>query len=203
MAKPARTVKIHSKQRVFDGRFKIDEIVYSHTRCAGPGVNKDVRRLVFERGDSAAVLLHDVERDVIILGEQFRIATYAKGPGYILEAVAGSVEPGETPDACIKRELMEEVGYRVRRLRRIGQFYVSPGGASERIILFYAAVRPRDLVDPSASGLAAEKEDVRRVEIRRTTFLDRLRRGVYEDAKIMVAGLWLASQPGQGAPAAA
>ena len=45
--------------------------------------------------DSAAALIHDIERDVIVLTEQFRMATYEKGPGYLIEAMAGSLEEGE------------------------------------------------------------------------------------------------------------
>ena len=97
-------------------------------------------RLVFERGDSAAALIHDVERDVIVLAEQFRIATYDKGPGYIVEAMAGSVEEDEEPEDCIRREMMEEVGYQAGKLFLVANGYVSPGSSSERIFLYYAPV---------------------------------------------------------------
>ncbi|MEZ5938337.1 MAG: hypothetical protein R3C52_08960 [Hyphomonadaceae bacterium] len=40
-------------------------------------------------------MIHDVERDVVILTEQFRIAAAEKGSGYLLELAAGSVEEGE------------------------------------------------------------------------------------------------------------
>lgn len=200
MARKKRTVTVHSKTRVFDGRFKIDEVEFSHTRTAKPGVNEHVKRLVFERGDSAAVLLHDVKRDVVILTEQFRFATYEKGPGYILEAVAGSVEPGEEPDVCMRRELMEEVGYKVKTLKLIGSYYVSPGGTSERIFLYYAKVKPKDLVDPEASGLAEEKEDILRVEIDRREFLKQVEANAYQDGKVMMAGLWLMSRRDKGKP---
>jgi len=195
-----RIVTVHSHKRVFDGRYKIDEAVFSFDRAAGPGRIEKARRLVFERGDSAAVLLHDVARDMIIVAEQFRYATYAKGPGYILEAVAGSVEEGEAPDDCIRRELMEEVGYQVQDLTLIGSFYVSPGATSERIFLYYAKVTPDNLVDPEASGLAAEKEDVKRVEFTREDFLARLEAGRFQDGKILTAGFWLKAQPRQGKP---
>ena len=48
------------------------------------------------------------ERDVIVLTEQFRIATHDKGPGYLIEAIAGSVDEGEAPEDCLRREMMEE-----------------------------------------------------------------------------------------------
>jgi nudix-type nucleoside diphosphatase (YffH/AdpP family) len=195
-----RDVTVHSQERVFDGRYKIDEAVFSFDKASGPGRIEKATRLVFERGDSAAALLHDVERDVVIVSEQFRFATHAKGPGYLIEMIAGSVEAGEAPDACIRRELMEEVGYRVGKLDLIGRFYASPGASSERIFLYYARVRPEDLVDPAASGVAADDEDVRRIELPRTEFLARLDEGAFEDAKLAVAGYWLKSQRAQGKP---
>lgn len=199
-AEPKRKVDIKSKKTVFRGRYKIDEYVFDFDRAAGKGRLTDVTRLVFERGDSAAALIHDVERDVIVLAEQFRIATHDKGPGYIVEAMAGSVEDDEEPEDCIRREMLEEVGYRAGNLTLVSNGYVSPGSSSERIFLYYAPVKSGDLVDPKASGVAAEKEDVRRVEFTREDFLDRVDAAFFDDAKVMALGLWLKAQPKQGKP---
>ncbi len=200
MATKKRSVEIKSKKTVFKGRYKIDEYTFDFDRAAGKGRLTDVKRLVFERGDSAAALIHDVERDVIVLAEQFRIATYDKGPGYILEAMAGSVEEDEEPEDCIRREMMEEVGYRAGHLTLVSQGYVSPGSSSERIFLYYAPVMAADLVNPKASGLAAEKEDVKRVEFSREDFLARVDAAFFDDAKVMALGFWLKAQPKQGKP---
>ncbi len=196
-----RTVDVRSKKTVFKGRYKVDEYVFDFDRAAGKGRLTNVKRLVFERGDSAAALIHDVERDVIVLTEQFRIATHAKGPGYIVEAMAGSVEEDEEPEDCIRREMMEEVGYRAGDLTLVSQGYVSPGSSSERVFLYYAPVQTDDLVDPKASGLAAEKEDVKRVEFTREDFLDRVDAAFFDDAKVMALGFWLKAHPRRGKPA--
>jgi ADP-ribose pyrophosphatase len=200
MATKKRKVDITSKKTVFKGRYKIDEYTFDFDRAAGKGRLTDVKRLVFERGDSAAALIHDVERDVIVLTEQFRIATHDKGPGYILEAIAGSVEEEEEPEDCIRREMMEEVGYRAGHLTLVSQGYVSPGSSSERVFLYYAPVVTADLVDPKASGLARAKEDVRRVEFSREDFLARIDVAFFDDAKAMALGFWLKAQPKQGKP---
>jgi nudix-type nucleoside diphosphatase (YffH/AdpP family) len=200
MATKKRSVDIKSRKTVFKGRYKVDEYVFDFDRVAGKGRFTDVSRLVFQRGDSAAALIHDVERDVIVLTEQFRIATYDKGPGYIIEAMAGSVEEDEEPEDCIRREMMEEVGYRAGALTLISDGYVSPGSSSERIFLYYAPVATADLVDPKATGLAAEKEDVRRVEFSREDFLDRVDAAFFDDAKVMALGFWLKSQPQKSKP---
>ena len=114
--------------------------------------------------------------------------------------MAGSVEEDEEPEACIRREMMEEVGYRAGKLTLISQGYVSPGSSSERIFLYYAPVMTADLVDPKATGLAAEKEDTRRVEFSREDFLARVDAAFFDDAKAMALGFWLMAQPKQGKP---
>jgi ADP-ribose pyrophosphatase len=196
-----RKVTVHSTRIVYKGRYTIEEAEFSFDRASGPGRIEHAKREVFERGDSAAALLHDTARDVVILTEQFRYPAFKKGPGYLLEAAAGSIEENEDPADCIKRELMEETGYRATTLTRIGAFYVSPGASSERVFLYYAPVGPEDLVDPSATGHAAEKEEVKRVEFDREAFLEKLEYGDFQDAKIMIAGLWLKTQPRKGKPA--
>jgi nudix-type nucleoside diphosphatase (YffH/AdpP family) len=189
-----RVVTVHGQRRVFDGIFKIDDYDVSHSKLNEPGMIEHAHRFVFERGDSAAALLHVVDRDVIILTEQFRMATHAKGPGWIIETLAGSIEEGETAEACIRREVMGEVGYRTSLIEPIARFYVSPGGTSERIFLFYAPVSSEMLEDPQASGVAGALEDVRRIEVPRDEFIKDCIAGNYEDAKTLIAGLWLARQ---------
>jgi 8-oxo-dGTP pyrophosphatase MutT (NUDIX family) len=114
--------------------------------------------------------------------------------------MAGSVEEDEEPEDCIRREMLEEVGYRADKLTLVSQGYVSPGSSSERIFLYYAPVKTADLVDPKAAGVAAEKEDVRRVEFTREDFLDRVDAAFFDDAKVMALGFWLKAQPKQGKP---
>ena len=200
--KPARTkprdlkVVEHARARIFDSFFKIDEKVLSYDRIDGPGRIERQRWLIFERGDAAAVLIHDIENDTILLTEQLRAATLDKGPGIIREVVAGMIEAGETPEACIRREIEEEIGYSLRKsdLKRIAEFYVSPGGSSERIFLFYARVRPNHRTRENASGLAGEGENIATAVVPRQRFIKLARTGKLEDAKTLVAGLWLAGQ---------
>lgn len=192
-AKKPAAVKVHHRREVFNRRFRIIEAEFDQPRLDGSGVIKNVKRLVFERGDSAAALVHVTDRDVVVLTEQFRFPTFDKGPGIILEPIAGSMEKGESGEDCIRREMLEEIGYEARKLHKIAHFYVSPGGTSERIFLYYAPVTTGDLVNPAASGVAHEHEDIRRIEVPTKTFIADTLAGRYEDAKLLVAGLWLAA----------
>ena len=184
-------VKIISEKRVFDGFFKVDEAHLQHEIYNG-AMSVELRRLNFNRGDSAAVVLHDPLADTIIMTEQFRYPTYTKDHGWILEIPAGSIEADEVPDPTItlRRELMEEIGYRVKSFRKIASFFVSPGGTSERIHLFYAAISPKDKI-ATGGGLVSEGEDVRMVTMGVKEALYKIGTGEIMDAKTIIGLQWL------------
>lgn len=54
------------------------------------------------------------------------------------ELPAGGIDPGETPEACAARELVEETGYRAATLRPVGRFYTSPGFTDELMHAYVA-----------------------------------------------------------------
>lgn len=150
-------------------------------------------RLSLLRGDSVAVLMHDPDAETLIFTEQFRYPTYEKTratSGWLKEIPAGSVEAHETPEKTITREIMEEIGYTLRETEKISTFYVSPGGTSERIILYYTRVSPKDQV-AQGGGLAHEGEDVRTILMPVSDALKKLEKGEFQDAKTIIALQWL------------
>ncbi|MBU4286522.1 MAG: NUDIX hydrolase [Kiritimatiellae bacterium] len=62
----------------------------------------------------------------------------------LLEVVAGTLEIGETPEACARREIREETGYAVKTLTPLGFIFTAPGFCTERITIFYAELAPCD-----------------------------------------------------------
>jgi ADP-ribose pyrophosphatase len=187
-----KKIEIQNKHLVFDDKFKIQEAEVRVQRYDGQ-MSNPVRRLVFERGDAAAALLFNCDSQKVILVEQFRYPTYERGPGWIQEVVAGVIKPDENPEESIRREVEEEVGYQVEQLTPIATFYVSPGGTSERIFLYYAEVGDKDHVS-NGGGLAAENEDIRLVEYSRSEIVEALTTGQMQDAKTIIALQWLLLQ---------
>jgi nudix-type nucleoside diphosphatase (YffH/AdpP family) len=191
-----KPVRIHDKRRILDDFFKVDAATVSYEGFDGRTIGP-VRRLSLERGDSVAALVVNRDRNCAILTTQFRYPTLEKGPGWLTEIPAGMVESGETPEACIRREVREESGYEIARLEPIGTFYLSPGGSSERTILYYAEVTDAGRVGPGG-GQASEGEDIRVVEVP----IDELERdalaGRLADAKTLVAILWLMASRRRG-----
>jgi len=196
----SRKVTLKNKQShpYAGGRFRID-VVDLEVRNAR-GETMPMTRICFERGDSVAVLVHQTKRDEVILTEQFRYPVIANADdaatnpdrAWIVEVPAGILERDEAPETCARREVEEEVGYRLDSLSPIGTFFVSPGGTSEKIYLYYAQVTG----DPPGrgGGLASESEDIQVVRLPKQEFLRRAATGALCDAKTLIAALWLKSR---------
>ena len=182
-------VDIISSRRVFDGFFKVDESSLRFEHFDGT-MSDVVTRLCFERGDSVAVVLVNVDTRRLILASQFKFPTHAKGPGWLTELIAGTIEPAEDARAALDRELLEETGYRTTQAEPVATFYVTPGGSSERIALWYAEVRSSDKVQPGG-GVAAEHEDIRLVEVPLDGLDALVDSGEIADAKTLVGLMWL------------
>lgn len=185
-------VDIRQKEVIFRKFFfRIEEAHLRHERYDG-SMSDEMVRISLDRGDSAAVLLHDRENDVIILTEQFRYPTVAKGPGWILEIPAGTVEDDENDDPIktMRREIMEESGYRVEKLKRICKFYVTPGGSSERIHLFYGTITSGDK-EHEGGGVLSEGEDIRVIGVPVAKAIEMIEKGQLVDAKSIIGIQWL------------
>lgn len=118
--------KTLSSQTVFDGHvfsIRIDSVI------AAGGVKKQ-REIVVHNGAVAMVAVDD--RDNILLVRQFRTAAGR----ILLEIPAGTIEPGESPEETVPRELREETGYRPGNIVKLGAFYASPGFCTEIIHVF-------------------------------------------------------------------
>ncbi len=184
-----KKVELQQKRLVFNDKFKIQEATLRFEKFNGQ-MSDPVQRLVFERGDAAAALIFNSDTQKVILIEQFRYPTYEKGPGWLWEVVAGVIEENEPPENCIRREIREEIGYAVSTITPIATFYVSPGGTSERIFLYYAEVGEADRIS-AGGGLASENEDIRQVELALPDLWQSLARGEIIDAKTLIAVQWL------------
>jgi ADP-ribose pyrophosphatase len=73
-----------------------------------------------------------IDKDKVILIRQFRFAINKE----IWEIPAGMLRKGEKPEVGAKRELKEETGYEARKIKKIGEFYFTPGHSNEYMYLF-------------------------------------------------------------------
>nr|MBC7244818.1 NUDIX domain-containing protein [Chloroflexota bacterium] len=179
-------VQVLEQHREYDGFFKLERVVLRFERFDGR-MSEPIQRIVFERGDSAAVLLYDKERDVVVLVEQFRYPAYMREmpEGCLLEIVAGTIDHGRSPEDVARSELLEEAGYALKELEYITTFYPSPGACSERIHLYIGYITSGAQV--GTGGGVGAGEDIRVHVLPLDQALDLVDRGIIRDAKTIIA----------------
>lgn len=186
------TVEVQEHEVCYQGFFRLERYRLRHRLYEG-GMSPLLTRELFERGHAAAVLPYDPLRDEVVLLEQFRIgALQAPGGPWLLEIVAGIIEPGESAVEVVERELQEEAGCGLQALEPICEYLVSPGGTSERISLYCARVDSRGL--GGIHGLAEEGEDIRVSVVSYAEALDWLAQGRINSASPIIALQWLQLQ---------
>ncbi|MBN8997347.1 MAG: NUDIX domain-containing protein [Rhizobiales bacterium] len=153
---------IRSTEILADNWAKLKRVTFDLVRRDGR--KSTVVREVYEYGDGAAVLPYDASRGTILLARQFRVAAELHGGnGFLLEACAGLLD-GDTPEACALREAEEELGCRIRDLKRLATAYAAPGAIAERLSLFTARYSRADRIS-TGGGLEGEGEDIEVVEM--------------------------------------
>jgi len=151
-------------RRVLDsgkvGSYGLDDVVL-------PNGHRTTLQILRHPGASAVVPF--VDANTVILLRQYRYAPDA----WLWEVPAGKLDPGESPEACIARELEEETGWRAGRIERAGKILTTPGFTDELIHLFCAydlrpgklARGPSELIEVHEVALAEAVEMVTRGEI--------------------------------------
>ena len=154
----AQDVRILSSDIVYDGHFELRKLILQH-RCFAGGWSQPLARELLERGDAVGVLPYDPTDDSVVLIEQFRPgAMRGDDSPWMLELVAGVVEPGETDADVVHREAMEEAGCELSELVPIATFIPSAGACSEQVRLFCGRVRSAAI--GGIHGVADEGEDI-------------------------------------------
>jgi ADP-ribose pyrophosphatase len=147
------------KETLFQGYYALDRYKLQYQKFNGQWSNS-VDREVFERGHAVGVLLYDPIINHVGLIEQFRPgAVAAQWYPWLIEIVAGIVQPGEILEEVAIRETKEEAGLDIFRLKKIYSYLVTPGASSETMHLFCAHA---DLSNFGGThGLDSENEDIR------------------------------------------
>jgi ADP-ribose pyrophosphatase len=146
-----------------------------------------VERLCFERGNAVGVLLYDEADDAVLLTKQFRYPAYVHdGSGWMIEIVAGIQDKGRDVLTVAHSEVVEELGYQVDHLERICEFYLSPGGSSERMVLYLGYLHHAERIN-AGGGLASEHEDIQLVKLPLSQAMQMIKTGEICDAKTIIA----------------
>ncbi|WP_243989432.1 NUDIX domain-containing protein [Thalassolituus sp. C2-1] len=189
MAFDRNDVEVAARDVAFNGFFRIEKIRLRHRMFTG-GWSGYFERELFERGEAVCVLLFDPQRDCVVLTEQFRIGALAdEHSPWLLELVAGMVEPGESYAEVARRETEEEAGCSFNELLPICNYWVSPGGTSERVQLYCALIDSEGV--GGIHGLADENEDIRLARMSFSEAYAAVENGRINNAATIMALQWL------------
>ncbi len=177
-------VKNIEKTLLSDSWYTLNKYSFDYQRPDGEWERQ--QREVYDRGNGAAILLYNSRKGSVILTRQFRMPTFVNGnaDGMMVEACAGLLE-GDGPEECIKKEVEEETGYKIDKVKKIFEAYMSPGAVTEVISLFVAEYTDEMRVS-SGGGLEHEHEDIEVLEVDFNEAYAMIASGEIEDGKTII-----------------
>ncbi len=186
----AHRFEILAREPRHDGFLRLDRVRLRHALFEG-GMTPELTRECLVRGLAVTVLPYDPVRDEVVLVEQFRVGAIDDQRGaWVTETIAGIAEPGEEPRDVAVREAWEEAGTRIDDLRLIADYLPSPGGSTERVMLYCARCDTEGV--GGVHGLDEEHEDIWAHAVPADEAIDQVAGGHYRAAMPIIALQWLA-----------
>ncbi|HEX9792265.1 MAG TPA: NUDIX domain-containing protein [Kiloniellales bacterium] len=174
----------------YQGHFRVETYRLRHRRF-NETWTEVMAREVFVRPPAAAVIPYDPARDAVVLIEQFRTGAYVAGvEPWLIEVVAGIIEPGEQPEEVARREAVEEAGCDILALEPIGRILPSPGADSELLHLYCGRIDSAGV--GGLHGLDHEHEDIRATVLPFKDAFVQVTQTAVTNANALIALQWLA-----------
>lgn len=177
-------IKIKETELLSDNWYTLKKITYEYQK--ENGVWETHSREAYDRGNGATILLYNQDKKTVILTRQFRLPTYINGNenGMLIETCAGLLDKDNAED-CIRKETEEETGYKITKVRKIFESYMSPGSVTE-ILYFFIAEYNKDMKVGEGGGLAEEQENIEVLELEFDTAFDMIYTGEIKDGKTIM-----------------
>ncbi|ANF52345.1 GDP-mannose pyrophosphatase [Chryseobacterium glaciei] len=177
-------VKILKTEILSDNWYTLNKITYEKINSNGSVQTQS--REAYDRGNGATILLYNQDLKTVILTRQFRLPTYINGnsDGMLIETCAGLLD-NDNPEECIKRETEEETGYKISKVEKVFESYMSPGSVTE-ILHFFIAEYSKEMKTTNGGGLEEEGEDIEVLELSFEDALAMIDSGEIKDAKTIM-----------------
>ena len=174
-------VKNIKKEVLSDNWYTLNKLTFDYQKADGTWEQQ--QREAYDRGNGAVILLYHKTEKTIVLTKQFRMPTYINGnkDGMMIELPAGLLD-NDDPEAAIKRETEEETGYRITKVQKVFEAYMSPGSVTE-ILHFFIAAYEKEMKVSEGGGHTEEHENIEVLEIPFSKSLDMIKEGKIKDAK--------------------
>jgi GDP-mannose pyrophosphatase NudK len=177
-------IKIQKTELLSDNWYLLNKVTFDYHKEDGTSITQ--KREIYDRGNGAAIFLYNTSNKKIILTRQFRLASYLNGnpSGMMIEACAGMLDK-DHPEQCIIRETEEETGYRIPKVKKIMETYMSPGAVTEILHLFIGEYDESMKVS-EGGGLEYEQENIEVIEITFNEAYTMIETGEIKDAKTII-----------------
>lgn len=177
-------VQIEKTEILSDNWYFLKKITFNIRKKDGSFEQQS--REAYDRGNGATILLYDKNNGNVILTRQFRLPTFINGNdnGMMIEACAGLLD-NDNPEDCIRRETEEETGYKISKVEKIFEAYMSPGSVTE-ILHFFIAEYSREMKIADGGGLDDEGENIEVLELSFDEALQMIDNGNIKDAKTIM-----------------
>lgn len=177
-------VQIEKTEILSDNWYVLKKVTFTIRKKDGSFEQQS--REAYDRGNGATILLYDKNNGNVILTRQFRLPTFINGNdnGMMIEACAGLLD-NDNPEDCIRRETEEETGYKIAKVEKIFEAYMSPGSVTE-ILHFFIAEYSREMKIAEGGGLDHEGENIEVLELSFDEALQMIDNGNIKDAKTIM-----------------
>ena len=172
------------KELLSDNWYTLNRVTFEYQKADGEWETQV--REAYDRGNGAVILLYNLEKRSVVLTRQFRMPTYLNGnsDGMMIEACAGILEKGNAEET-IKMEVEEETGFRIDKVQRIFESYMSPGSVTE-ILYFFTGQYKDDMRIGEGGGAEDETENIEVLELPFTKAWQLMLSGEIKDAKTIM-----------------
>lgn len=177
-------IKITETSLLSDNWYILNKVTFNYQK-ENEKVQTHVRE-VYDRGNGAAILLYNTTQKTVILTRQFRLPTFLNGnkSGMMIEVCAGLLDQ-DHPEQAIIRETEEETGYRLSKVQKVVETYMSPGAVTEILYLFVGEYNESMKVS-EGGGLASEQENIEVLEYTFDEAYAMIESGEITDAKTIL-----------------
>ena len=177
-------IKVTETKLLSDNWYILNKVTFSYQK-ENEKIQTHVRE-VYDRGNGAGILLYNSIKKTVILTRQFRLPTFLNGnkTGMMIEVCAGLLDE-DNPEECIIRETEEETGYRIKKVEKVTQTYMSPGAVTEILYLFTGEYDESMKVS-EGGGLASEQENIEVLEYTFEEAYAMIESGEIVDAKTII-----------------
>jgi len=177
-------IKISKTEILSDNWYILNKVTYDYQKENGEWETH--QREAYDRGNGATILLYNKAKGTVILTKQFRLPTYLNGndDGMMIEACAGLLDQNN-PEDCIRKETEEETGYKISKLKKVYEAFMSPGSVTE-ILYFFIAEYDDQMKVNDGGGLDEEQENIEVMEIQFAEAVEMMKTARIKDAKTIM-----------------